>query len=264
MTLQDLGFTNPVPLILITVVLGFILGWLVTGLPRRSKISHFESQVLDLNTKLNESGKKELELQAALSAASADLDKANAKADSLRQELATRDAELTDLKLQEAALRNASQQSYGALNSQLESQQAELERVCAENENLKINLEGTARDLSKARADLETVQEAVDSKDTALTEAYARAVRLEHETSDEQAQLLSAQAEIAALRRNVSTLSAVNQELAARLDRARGEVAGELASLTSTMLRVKDEELADANTTIAALQAQMAERPVTS
>jgi hypothetical protein len=82
-------------------------------------------------------------------------------------------------------------------------------------------------------------------------------VRLERESSDEQTQVLALQAEVAALKRSVSTLTAANQELNGRVQRARGEVASELAALTSTMLRAKDDELAEAHATIAALQAQM-------
>ena len=136
--------------------------------------------------------------------------------------------------------------------------QAQIKTLSEENSNLKTNLEGISGDLAKSRADLESAGQALANKDTALTEAYARAVRLERETTDEQSRLVAMQAEIATLKREKATLSATNQDMHARLENARGEVANELAVLTSTMLRVKDEQLAQANATVAALQGQLA------
>jgi chromosome segregation ATPase len=185
----------------------------------------------------------------------------------LQQALATREGELTDIKLQHATLRTTAQQSYDAFSTQVQTLQAELKGVCDENENLKINLEGTAADLAKARAELESSNQIVANKDIALTEAYARAVRLERESTDRQSQLLTLQADAATLKRNLATATNTNHELNGRLENARGEVANELAALTSTMLRVKDEQLAQANATIAALQAQLsmkADRPTSN
>jgi chromosome segregation ATPase len=293
MTLQDLGFTSPWPLVLLVLGIGFVLGWLITGLPPRSKLAKVQSHAQELDASLNQTKaslaeataqvtalqresaalttqvnalqgevtvahQHETELTAALTGTRADLDKAGAQVDSLQQASAAREAELTDLKLQQAALRTAAQQSYGTLNADNQSLQAEVARLSEENQNLKINLEGTAKDLAKSRAEVETVAQAISNKDAALGEAYARAVRLERESTDEQGQLLSQQAELETLKRNLAMMSAANEESNRRLENARGEVAGELAALTSTMLRIKDEQLAQANGTITALQAQLA------
>ena len=113
--------------------------------------------------------------------------------------------------------------------------------------------------MAAARATIESLNETVSKKDTALTEAYARAVRLQRDLSDQQSQFSSAQSELIALRRNLTTLTVVNRDLENRLQDARGEVANELAVLTSTMLRAKDEQLAKANATIEGLYAQLNE-----
>jgi chromosome segregation ATPase len=299
MTLQDLGFTSWVPLV-VTLAIGFILGWLITGISPRRKLSRVTSDAQDLDARLNQANKtlaasqaheKELqsgvdatkvslgeatarvaalqqenaaahqheqELQTALDAARNDLDQINAQVNALQQTLDARDGELTELKMQHSSLRTTAQQSYEGFTTQVESLQVEVKRLCDDNENLHVNLEGTAGDLAKARTDLETLQQTLANKDTALTEAYARAVRLQHESADEHSQLLSLQSEVASLKRNLSTLAATNQDLNGRLENARGEVANELAVLTSTMLRVKEEQLTQANATIAALQAELA------
>jgi hypothetical protein len=43
-----------------------------------------------------------------------------------------------------------------------------------------------------------------------------------------------------------------------RLERSRADVAGELATLTSTMIKMKEGALNDANTRIAQLEAELA------
>ena len=322
MNLQALGLTSWVPIIVLVLV-GFLLGWLITGLPPRSKLRTASAGLAESDSRLKQANKllassqaheselqnsliatkdrlaeatdaltalqqetdaahaHEKQLQAGLDDAGVKLGLATATVATLQQEaagahqheqelqqaLATREGELTDIRLQHSTLRTTAQQSYDAFSSQVQSLQADLQTACDENDNLKINLEGTARDLAQARADHETVTQTLANKDIALTEAYARAVRLERESTDRQSQLLTLQADQATLKRNLATLANTNQELNGRLQNARGEVANELAALTSTMLRVKDEQLAEANSTIAALQAHMSnmvDRPVSN
>ena len=50
----------------------------------------------------------------------------------------------------------------------------------------------------------------------------------------------------------------LKNELEDRLQRARGDVAGEMAVLTSTMMKMKDDALAAANMRIADLTNQLA------
>jgi polyhydroxyalkanoate synthesis regulator phasin len=57
----------------------------------------------------------------------------------------------------------------------------------------------------------------------------------------------------------VAALSATKADLEDRLQKARGEVASEMAALTSTMIKMKDEELLAANSRIAELTRQLHE-----
>ena len=74
---------------------------------------------------------------------------------------------------------------------------------------------------------------------------------------EHQSLLVDTQSELAELRRDVTSLSTLNADLDGKLQNARGEVAGELALLTSTMLRMKEESLSQANHRIAALTAEL-------
>lgn len=263
---------NWLPL-LIALAVGFFLGWLIIGRPARNRaeaaeanVSQAESNVRSVEGKLKEAEKtlasarqREQDLQISLSKGQADLTQAAAQLSAAQEELAAREGELAEQKLQLTTLRGSVQQAQDAFTNVLEPLQVKAQTLATENQNLKANLEGISADLAAARASIESLSETVVSKDTALTEAYARAVRLQRDVSDQQGQLASTQSELGALKRSVATLSATNHDLENRLQDARGEVANELAILTSTMLRAKDEQLTKANATIEGLYAQLSE-----
>ena len=116
---------------------------------------------------------------------------------------------------------------------------------------------GAARGAPAAREREARTQESLGTKEIALNEAYLRAVKLQRELMEHQSLLAETQTELAEARRNVASLSHINTDLDNKLQNARGEVAGELALLTSTMLRMKEESLNQANQRIAALTAEL-------
>jgi len=293
MTLQAWLAASWQPL-LIGLVIGFVLAWLIIGLPARRKSDRYQASAEDFERQLNsanralaDSSKKEQELQVSVNTLRNDLAQSASQVAALKQdaagreeqlaalnndlaardanlaaksdELAARNSELTDLKFQFATLRTAVQQAQEAFTTQLEPLQVKVQTLSTENANLKANIEGISSDLTNARADIETMTQTLANKDTALTEAYARAVKLQRDLGEQQNQVISSHSEVAALRRQVGTLSTTNRDLDSRLTDARGEVANELAVLTSTMLRAKDEQLAKANATIEGLYAQLNE-----
>jgi chromosome segregation ATPase len=273
--------------LLIGLVVGFILAWLIMARPASKRADEYQSSAEDYERQLNsanktlaESRKGEQDLQASVNTLKNDLAQSSSEVAALKQdsaawdeqlvalnndlaakndELTARNGELTDLKFQFATLRTAVQQAQEAFTTQLEPLQVKVQTLSTENANLRANIEGISGDLANARADIETMTQTLANKDTALTEAYARAVRLQRDLGEQQNQVISSQSEVAALRRQVGTLSTTNRELDNRLTDARGEVANELAVLTSTMLRAKDEQLAKANATIEGLYAQLNE-----
>ena len=198
-------------------------------------------------------------MQSNLSTSQASLAQATAQLSAAQEEVTAREGELAEQKLQLTSLRGSVQQAQDAFTNVLEPLQARAQALTTENQNLKVNIEGLSGDLAAARANVESLNETVASKDTAPTEAYARAVRLQRDVTDQQGQLASTQSDLTTLKRNVVTLTNANHELENRLQDARGEVANELAVLTSTMLRAKDEQLTRANATIEGLYAQLSE-----
>lgn len=247
MTLQSWLAAYWQPL-LIGAVLGLILGWLIFGLRSRGRQRSLEASLQETQTKLataekalNDAKQQSQTVQANLGAADANLAQA-------RNQLIAWQTSYQTLQDEKLAIENQSKQGderYMALQQ--------------EQELLRATLEGTSLDLAKARQDMEAAAETIANKDTALNEAYVRAVRLQRDLSDQQQMLASTQTELASLKREVAMLGASNQDLDKKLHNARGEVAGELAVLTSTMLKVKDDALAQANATIAILTAQLEE-----
>jgi chromosome segregation ATPase len=279
---------------LILLAIGFILGWLIIGRPARKRADTAEYSAVDLQSKLRDSDRalsdsreQEQRLQnnldatkaslaqsaSQLSAAqaqvaqtSSDLTAAQAQVAqtssdlaAAQQTVADRDSELAELKLQLTSLRMSVQQAQDSFTNVLEPLQGKAAALATENQSLQAHVEGISADLAAARAEIESLNQILTSKDTALTEAYARAVRLQRDLSEQQSQFSSTQSELVALKRNLATLTATNRDLETRLQDARGEVANELAVLTSTMLRAKDEQLAKSNAAVEGLYAQLNE-----
>lgn len=234
--------------LLIGAVLGLILGWLIFGLRSRGRQRELEASLQGAQSKLTSTEKALNDAKQQAQTAQANLGAADANLAQARNQLVawqTSYQTLQDEKL--------------AVDSQVKLGDDRYLGVQQEKELLQATLEGTSLDLSKARQDLEAAAETIANKDTALNEAYVRAVRLQRDLSEQQQVVASTQTELVSLKREVAMLGATNQDLDKKLHNARGEVAGELAVLTSTMLKVKDEALAQANATIALLTAQLEE-----
>jgi chromosome segregation ATPase len=129
---------------------------------------------------------------------------------------------------------------------------------------LSSELQSAVADRDQLRAELETmrtssaeVAQSLASKDAALNESYQRVVNIQRVLEDRDATLAAAQAELTALRTDVTSLNAMKAELEDRLQKVRGDVAGEMAVLTSTMVKLKEEQLATANVRIAELVHQL-------
>lgn len=251
MTLQSWLTAYWQPL-LIGAVLGLILGWLIFGLRSRGRQRSLEASLQDAQSKLASTEKA--------------LSDAKQQAQTAQANLSAADANLAQARNQLVAWQTSYQTMQDeklATESQIKQGDERYTALQQEQEVLRATLEGTALDLSKARQDLEAAAETITNKDTALNEAYVRAVRLQRDLTDQQQMLAATQTELATLKREVSLLGASNQDLDKKLHNARGEVAGELAVLTSTMLKVKDDALAHANATIALLTAQLEEMRAT-
>lgn len=264
---------NWLPLV-ITLFLGFILGWLLTGISPRRRAGRLDAQVADLEAKLKKSDRDLADARKQADGLKANVSSTeNALADARKQladtqgnlqtlteekaaadsDLQSRNIESADLKMQLALLQDQYDQYRSTTGGDVEALRAGLDALTTENGSLKQQNEATLADLAALRVSADTALKSIASKDSALNEAYQRAVNLQRVMEDREAALASAQAELSNLKLENSALNNIRAELEDRLQRARGDVAGEMAVLTSTMIRMKEDSLGSAQARITEL-----------
>lgn len=239
--------------LLVGGVLGLILGWLITWLAMRSTANQLRATIQDLTDKLTASDRSLAEmrrqaqtLQANMATCEANLAQARADLDQAHADL---DQAVSDKAQVESSLEGHMREldDLNAAYLQLEEQHSDLQ----------TSLEDATAANAAVQEQLDAANGALETKEIALNEAYLRAVRLQRELMETQSVLANTQTDLGDLRRDVVALTTYNQDLENKLQSARGDVAGELALLTSTMLRLKEDQLKEANLRIVALTAEV-------
>ncbi|MBE2234441.1 MAG: hypothetical protein IAE85_13195 [Anaerolinea sp.] len=253
--------------LLIGGVIGLILGWLFFYLPMRGRVQGHEAAAADASNKLASSEKAAKEARQRADDAQTELQAQQVRYNSAQGQIAALQADLEATRSQKDALDASFLERSGELDQQLGLTDqlrndyaglfAQFEQAQQERDAYRATLETTTLELGTARNDLASSADALANKEVALNEAYLRAVKLQRELMEHQSLLASTQTELSNLRRDVASLSSLNSDLEGKLQNARGEVAGELALLTSTMLRMKEESLNQANHRVAALTAEL-------
>lgn len=291
---------NWVPLV-VALLLGFILGWLLTGLSPRRKNRVYEAQIADLETSTRKkdrdladvrkesdrlkssvsAGESSLaDLRTKLSAAEADAQRLGEERAAFEGDVQARNIEVADLKMQLALLQDQFDKSQGAATGQINALRADFETrtqeldaerqrmademaAHLEDERKRMADEMTAAaeqaraELASAKQNAELAMQTASSKDVALNEAYGRIMNLQKMLEEREAQYAAVQSELGTLRIDVTSLKGIKAELEDRLQKTRGDVAGEMAVLTSTMVKMKDEQLMTANMRIAELMNEL-------
>ena len=253
--------------LLIGGVIGLILGWLFFYLPMRGRVRGHEAAAADACNKLASSEKAAKEARQRADDAQTELQAQQVRYNSAQGQIAALQADLEATRSQKDALDASFLERSGELEQQLGLTDqlrndyaglfAQFEQAQQERDAYRATLETTTLELGTTRNDLASSADALANKEVALNEAYLRAVKLQRELMEHQSLLASTQTELSNLRRDVASLSSLNSDLEGKLQNARGEVAGELALLTSTMLRMKEESLNQANHRVAALTAEL-------
>lgn len=266
--------------LLIALVIGFILGWLLTGLSPRRKNAEYEAQIADMQTKSRRTERDLADARKQGDSLKSDVANGQAAADDLRKQLAAaqdqinglaeqkdsidadlqnRNIELADTKMQLAMLQDQVDRAQSAASNEFEDLRARYESAVAENSGMRSALDAAQGQLTKVTADASSTAETAAAREIALNEAYQRAVNLQRVVEDRERTLVETQAELDKVKTNVAALAAAKTELEDKLQRARGDVASEMAALTSTMIKMKDDALGSANIRIAELTKQLNE-----
>ena len=223
--------------------------------------------------------------QGSLDALDADLAGKTAEIEALTNKMALSQEEFDAIKGQLSADSESVAQEVASLTSELEAVKAansdlsaqvessdstatglssELEEARVSKEALELQLKdavGLSQDeagqLDRLRTEMEAQSEEILRKDAALSEAYARAVALEQAMQDNDDSVASSQIELDEVKQLLAQASADKRDLERKVTEVRGEIASEMALMTSTMMREKDAILAEANVRIAALSAEV-------
>ena len=266
--------------LVIALVIGFILGWLLTGLSPRRKNAELEAQIADMQTKSRRTERDLADARKQVDSLKSDVANGQNTADDLRKQLAaaqdqanalgeqkegidadlqSRNIELADAKMQLAMLQDQVDRAQSSASNEIEDLRARYEAAVAENTGMRNALDAAQGQLSKVEADASNTAETAAAREIALNEAYQRAVNLQRVIEDRERTLVETQAELDKTKANASALAASKTELEDKLQRARGDVASEMAALTSTMIKMKDDALSSANVRIAELTKQLNE-----
>lgn len=270
---------NWMPLLL-AVVVGLILGWLLTGVPAGRRNAELEERIAEQQSK-NRRTERELmdarreietlnrevsritverdELSKRLNAAQEELEKSAARIESLQIDLQARSIEAADLKMQLAMLQDQIERTQSSTTGELEELRGRYEAAVRENKQLHEALDAAQSRLSALEAEVGISAENERAREAALNEAYQRVLNLQSLLEESERSRAALQAELDSAKATVAALSAAKADLEDRLQKERGEVASEMAALTSTMIKMKDEELLAANTRIAELTRQLHE-----
>lgn len=277
----ELVTANPLVSLAVAAVVGIILGWFFTGVGARRRedalkgeISKLEAQARSLRRENEDAGAKAKKLQSSLAAREEDMAAAAKQVAALRAEqqslaeakaageaeLLSRDEEverlraigleLEDSRDQAVAERDAATSELEALRKQMREAEAKLAEAQA--------TAATGDEVSALQAELHAAQRSAEQKMAALDAAFTRASELQRQLQVSDKRLLAAEKEIETLRLDLEHMSALKQESDARVQRARGEVASEMALLTNTMLKMRDESLGKANARVAELVEELA------
>lgn len=266
--------------LLIAVVLGFILGWLLTGLSPRRKNAEYEAQLADLQSKSRRTERELSDAKKQADTLKGDVSRAASTADDLRQQvsalqeqlknaleqkenldadLQTRNIELADARMQLAMLQDQIERAQSANAAELEELRARYEAAVHENSQMRAALDAAQARVAAIADEATAATDSARAREIALNEAYQRAVNLQRLLEDRERALIDTQAELESTKTLVTALTASKAELEDRLQKARGDVASEMAALTSTMIRMKDDALTAANQRIAELTKQVNE-----
>lgn len=262
-------------------LLGYILAWLVLARPASNRAGAAEARSSELEGKVRKSEsdlaalKRESDpLKQSLASAQSERDAALAKATALQESLSASEEEKARIEatlVEKEALLAAEAE---AMSAEIEMQD---EASIGEGEEFAVLKEGEVElfdvEVPEPTPDepgapaIAAVFGAVarqiespspyEAKDIALSEAYARVTVLQRDLADRDNVLSQRESELESVRSELLAAQAARQELESRLIRAREDVASELAVLASTMIKMKDDQLARSDARMQALETEL-------
>ncbi len=170
----------------------------------------------------------------------------------------------SDLRMQLSLLQEQYDAATQNAASELEQARTEAEMLAAARIALETELAAAREEAGVAREEVESLRAQMEeagagtqNKEIALNEAYEHAAAVQSQLKACQEEVAAARGDVKKMQTEVKALEATREELERRVQHSRSDVAGDLAVLTSTMLKIKDDALDEANARIAELTEEM-------
>jgi putative ABC transport system permease protein len=240
--------------LIIAAVVGIVIGVIATMIPFRRRGDEYAYRIRDVESKLKNTDRDLTDSRGQIQALTTN----------------TRAIETTlgeaQTKLQETeALYASTQTELAESQSQLAEVQASLQKVNDEKAGVEAALQQRLTDLDGLNASLASLQSQFDetnSKVAALTTdldgAHASIATFKANEEATAQALVSKDTELEGLQKTLAEVGGAKEMLEAKLKNTRSEVAAELAILTSTMIKLKEEQLGETEGKLHDLQKQLA------
>ncbi len=282
--MQLLTANGPVlaTVLIIGLAAGFVVGWLLANVPARRRSKALLEQNARLESSLANARVEAEEVRGQIDLLRSEFRNATTSQADLRNQLMAaeelkgklehalqqRDTAIDDFKRELGLAQDEFEQEESrkhatlvALNTELEATKASLDTTVAENDRLAGDLADAQAALANARQALldrpnamEALRAAADQathaaadKQTALDEAYSRAATLLQTVEERNAHVAALEAQLGELQGELDKALARRGALEARLHSVRGDVAGEMVRVTQALIKVKEEQLSEAN-----------------
>lgn len=273
--LDPAWWTTNWPLAVALLLLGFILGWLLTGISPRRRARALEERTTELESRVRKTDRDladaRKQTETALNRANLaenDLNDTRTRVGALEKDVAAvndekaglvamlgeRESQSTTLRDQVASLVAELDNARSSSAAEADQLRGQLDNALAETASLN---EKVGPEFDKLREDNENATRTLATKEAALVESFSRIADLQRELQAAFGQLTAKQNDLDALRSELMNAVAMRTDLESKLARAREDVAAEMATLTSTMLKMKDDALREANARISVLSTEL-------
>jgi chromosome segregation ATPase len=243
--------------LIVAAVIGIIIGAIFTVIPYRRRGEEFQYRIRDLESKLKKTDTY--------------LNDARSQGQSLTANLRTTETNLTDAKGQVALLTDAKNtldtsvasltEEKNTLTANLGEATTKIASLGDEKAALEVALAGmTAQSASMRKeydAKITTLNADLEGQGAELATLKTNAEATAQTLTAKEAELAEAQTSLEGIKQEMDTLTNLKIDLESKLARARADVAAELALLTSTMIKMKEQALGEANAKITTLTGEL-------
>lgn len=247
--------------LIIAAVVGILIGVIATMIPFRRRGDEYAYRIRDVESKLKNTDRDLTDSRGEVQALTANTRAIETTLSETQNKLADTETQLSDTQAQLAD----TQTQMADTQSQLAEVQSKLQGVTDEKAQMRSMLQERALEVGSVTAAMVVLQGRFDEASnqiTALTgelDGANASIATFKANEEATAQALAAKdAELEGLQKNLSNSAGEKNALETKLKNTRSEVAAELAILTSTMIKLKEEQLGEAEGRLHDLTRQMA------